>query len=258
MSALREFQIGFQAYLVGGQADAVASHFKAGFEQNAGIYRNNVHHAHSGALAALYPAVQALVGEDYFGSIARQFAHYSPPKSAILAAYGAEFADMLTLRPELSQFPYLPDVARLEWAINEAFHAQGVAALRPENALTLFDAGHVTFRLIESLRMVAARFPVHTIRLAALDEDVTTLQQISPCDTWLLIIRPEAKVRVLEISKGEAAFLASCSSGHSIEQAVTVAMASDPVFSPVEALGRLLHFGAFRAQNHRAKDYNHD
>ncbi len=250
MSALRDFQTSFRRYLTdtGEDAASEAARFIAsGFADNASIYRNNVRHAHVGALAAIFPAIRALVGEGYFDGMAAEFSNASPPMSAILAGYGASFSDHLAGRPELSRVPFLPDVARLEWAMNEAFHAHSSFSLAPDQAAALFMGGAGDLDLVASTRLLALDHPGLEIRAAALEGNAEAIAALTPGTQRLGVFRVGGAVRVEPLSFGEFAFLRGLSAGSPIDSAIASAFTSDCEFSPAEALGRLLHLGVFEA-----------
>jgi hypothetical protein len=69
----------------------------------------------SDALRTSYPAVLALVGEDFFEAMAVRYRRQHPSTSGNLQHFGDALAEFMTDMPEASQLRYLPDVARLEW-----------------------------------------------------------------------------------------------------------------------------------------------
>ena len=79
------------------------------------IYRNSCNEIQTGALRATYPAVLALVGTEFFEQSARGYRRAHPSASGNLQGFGAGFADYLASLSSLAAYPYLPDVARLEW-----------------------------------------------------------------------------------------------------------------------------------------------
>ncbi|MBE9636383.1 DNA-binding domain-containing protein [Salipiger mangrovisoli] len=95
------------------------------------VYRNNVAVALTEALAAAFPVVQRLVGETYFAAMARDFARAHPPRSPVMALYGAELPGWIERFPPLAALPYLPEVARIEQARREASQAADAAPLDP-------------------------------------------------------------------------------------------------------------------------------
>jgi len=87
------------------------------------VHRETTLAALAGALAATYPVCARLVGDEFFRAAARRFAREVPSRSPDLCDYGAELADWLAAFEPAQALPYLPDVARLEWALHRARHA---------------------------------------------------------------------------------------------------------------------------------------
>ena len=135
------------------------------------VYRNNVVVSLVDALADSFPVVQALVGEDFFRAMAAEFARGNPPRSPVLAWYGAGFADFVEGFPPAAGLPYLADVARLEWLRVEAWHAADAdplplaeigALLADETALpTLRLALHPSLRVLRSAHPVVSLWAAH-------------------------------------------------------------------------------------------------
>ena len=96
------------------------------------VYRNNVMHSLSVALADIYPVVRALVGGEFFAGLARTYVRTEPPVSPVLAEYGRSFPEFLESFEPARQAPYLPDVARIERAWLDAWHAQDAHSLDAE------------------------------------------------------------------------------------------------------------------------------
>jgi hypothetical protein len=126
------------------------------------VYRNNAHSALVFTLRAAFPAVERLLGEDYFGAVIKEFIRQHPPRSPVLNEYGGEFAAFIDGFSPLHGFPYLGDLARLEWARRTAFHAA-------DASLPVFDPGSRTalLSLVEqrltwqpSLRLLHSAHPV--------------------------------------------------------------------------------------------------
>lgn len=104
----------------------------AALAPGAEIYRRTLRANRRDALRTAHPVVARLVGEAFFAEAAARFAAVEPSRSGDLHEYGAGFAAFLGAYPPAMSLAYLPDVARLEWAVHRcAFAADPVA----------FDAG---------------------------------------------------------------------------------------------------------------------
>ena len=87
------------------------------------IYRNNVVVGMIEGLRSTFPAIERLVGEAFFKATAKAYLGHEPPTSPLLFRYGKTFGDFLDGFPPAAPVPYLGDVARLEWARLDAYHA---------------------------------------------------------------------------------------------------------------------------------------
>lgn len=167
------------------------------------VHRNNVVAGLVAALGEAYPAVRRLVGPDFFAAAAALFVRAHPPRSPVMLLYGAEFPDWIEGFPPAAGLAYLGDVARLERARLEAFHAAeaepvcGVrlAAVPPE------ELAAVRFRPHPTLRLVASRHPVVSLRAG----DPADLARAETA----VVARPGAEVSVRAAGPDEAALLAA-------------------------------------------------
>lgn len=101
------------------------------------------------ALADNYPALARALGDEAFAQQADAYARAHPPCEASIRWHGARLADFLAAQPELH--PALVDLARLDWALRQAFDGAAVPApelqtLPPEDWATtrLALQAHVT------------------------------------------------------------------------------------------------------------------
>lgn len=134
-------------------------------------------------LSAAYPVVTALVSAETMTALARALWWQHPPTVGDLAQWGAAFPDWLQHSPLLAelreQLPYLPDVARLEWALHTTETVADAPPARPESLhLLTEDAQEMPTRL--RLRWAAG---VQVLHLDwAVDAVVTAHQQ--PPEHW--------------------------------------------------------------------------
>lgn len=167
MNTLRDVQTAVYAALLHGKQAAESSVVPGslGVRRRIEIYRHNVLSNLRGALKAVYPVILKLVGEAFFNEAAHQFARAYPSHSGDLNQFGAQFAHFLGPYPPARELPYLPDVARLEWATHEAFHAADAGALDFTRlaAVPSEDYAALRFRLAPAVRWVCSDYPVLAI-----------------------------------------------------------------------------------------------
>ena len=127
------------------------------------MYRNTVIHGAAEALAANYPVVARIVGDEMFEGIAVEFASSRPPSSPVLALYGEAFADWIEGQGCAADLPYLADVARVE-----RFHVEALTAADAEAIASISDAEltGVRLKIHPAVRFGWLRTPAMSIWLA--------------------------------------------------------------------------------------------
>lgn len=214
MSALAQLQRRFMDELLGdGPCDAGMR-----------VYRRNLRANHEQALAAAYPVVKRLVGDAFFAEAAARYGREAGSRSGDLHRLGDRFAEYLATYRHASGLPYLPDVARLEWALHEAFHAADAPSLDFAALARVApgDSARLRLRLHPSVRLLRARHPVLAIWEANQPERDGTPQRDE-------LEAPEERVRVARVGGVpqarrvdalEWALLAGFAAGASLEEAV--------------------------------------
>ena len=91
------------------------------------VYRNTALYGAVEALRANYPVADAIVGRSMFDAVAAEYAEAAPPRSPVLASYGAGFADWIEHQPWAGDASYLSDVARFERLHIERILTIGIA-----------------------------------------------------------------------------------------------------------------------------------
>ncbi len=211
------------------------------------VYRNNVVVSLMEALGAAFPAVCRIVGEEFFRAMARAYVLAEPPVSPVLLEYGAGFADFIANFEHARSLPYLPDVARIERAWIEAYHAPEAAALEPD-ALAAIPAHLVPgirLDLHPSLRIVRSRFPALTIWRMNVGDGVPGPVDIESGGEEALVVRPAADVEVRFMPQGAADFIASLASGQSLAETAVAALGADASFDLAGNLAALIGAGVF-------------
>jgi len=201
------------------------------------VYRNNVVLSLSDALSDAFPVVEKLVGEEFFQAMARVFVRQYPPKSPILSQFAPEFPDFLAAFPPVAKLTYLPDVARLEKARTEAYHAAdatpidgaALAALSPEQ---MTDA---KLRLHPSLRVLSSPFPIFAIWRQNSDAPETAIPKHGQD---VLIARPNDMVEMRSLPPGAADFLRALQSGRTLGETIEYCE-KIPLFDLTENIGGL-------------------
>ena len=209
------------------------------------VYRNNSIIGAISALKEQFPSVALLVGDEAFADLARAHAQKHPPRSPVLGEYGAEFpdfvAEFLDQCDARAQTPYLPDVARLDWAKISAMRAEEATPCSPSRLSQLDNAKLVTTRvtLHPSLSVVVSDWPILAISRA----------DGSPMEDWrgetVVVLRPHTELVCCALPPTAAAFLGACGEGETLGEAALAAAAQDENFDFGRTLVELTEIGAF-------------
>lgn len=249
MTPLRELQAAFRRSILDNEDAAVAPLVVAdrlAAEQRLQVYRNNTFTSLRAALETTFPVVCRLVGDDFFRGAARAFVRQHPPTAPCLGEYGAEFAGFLADFPPARALPYLGDVARLEWALNESHLAAVAVALDPQAIAGLPAADYPALRFVlhPASRLVESRFPIDRIWTAnqpGADSDAVIDLATGGCS--LLVCRDSRGAGFHRVAPAEFRFVERLALGRCLAEAYEHAAQDQPDFAPAGILHRLLSCG---------------
>ena len=244
MLALRDLQTAVREALLAGDGRLAAGLIEGDGlspEARLEIYAHHVLTTLTAALESTYPVLCRLVDRRFFAYAANRYIRTEPPAGPCLFEYGASFAHFLAAFPACRDWPYLPDVARLEWAMNAALHAPGAAPIEPAR-LASVPAKHMprlTFALDPSLSLVGSPWPVDRIWRANQDEDAGSVD-LAAGATRLEIRRADDGVTMRALDAATFALRGGLAAGRTLEDASAEAFAADPSFDLARALADLL------------------
>lgn len=244
MPELLDFQDAFVA-AIGGQPAALSPWLEEADHPGLSVYRNTVAKGCVDALAANFPTVQSMVGEDWFRAAAALFAREAPPTSAALLDYGEAFPAWLERFPPAADLPYLVGVAHLDRLWVEALFASEAPVL---NASTLSNLAPEV--------LVETRLPLHpSVRFAAFDAGLPSLWmaardgaedlELSETPETLLLVRPGEAVTSRVVGAAATAFLRACRDNLTAGEAAEAAATADPDAPFASLFAALIADGVF-------------
>jgi Putative DNA-binding domain len=187
------------------------------------------------------------VGEEFFLAMARAYVVAEPPRSPMLLEYGNGFAAFVERFPPAASLPYLADVARIESAWKESFHAPEAAPL-PAAALAAIPPERIAdlrFRLHPSVRLVTSRYPALTIWRMNVEGGVPGPVDLSSGGEDCLLVRPAANVEVRFVPPGGATFVRRLGEGAALGEAANAALEESAAFNLSANLAGLISAEAF-------------
>lgn len=210
------------------------------------VYRNNVTVSLINALAAVYPATQRITGEEFFRAMVRFHIQATPPTSALLFEYGRDFPSFIERYEFAQSMPWLADVARIERAWLDAYHAADMEALTPEALASLPSEGlaDAVFVPHPAARIVRSNFSAVSIFAANRTEGpVGPIEAIAPEDA--LITRPGLEVVVRRLPTGGAVFLNHLVAGKTLGEAGSAAFEASASFDLSANIAGMIEAGVF-------------
>lgn len=203
------------------------------------VYRNNVAVSLTEALEVNFPAVRKLIGEKKFRAMAGIFLRQHPPEAPMISQYGTEMPEFLKTFQPLAHIGYLPDVARLELALRQSYHAADATPVDPATlgnmAPEALMGAHLD--LAPALRLLRSDWPVHGIWSYKM-EPAAPKAVHEPQN--VLILRPDFDPRMTVINNSAVAFLQGLLDGTSLGTAHDRGIGVDPDFDLAHILGLLI------------------
>ena len=217
----------------------------ASVERRFRVYRNNVVAGLIDALELRFPVCARLVGAEFFRAAAAVFVRRSPPRTPMLAEYGEAFPAFLESFEPARELTYLADVARLEYAIGQSYHAADAMPLQPD-AFAAFPPerlGDAVFLLHPSVQLLTSAYPIVSIwRMNALEAE--TLQLSLGAGEDAMVVRPECGVDAIRLPAGGYSFLTRLAEGQTFSCAAAGATADCQTFDLTGVLAILISRGA--------------
>ena len=207
------------------------------------IYRNNVLSSLTSALASTFPVVEKMVGSEYFAALASAFVRETPPTSRVLAEYGGAFPLFIDTFPPLADFPYLADVARLEWLRQEAIRSSdGPQPDLPLASLEIETLMSCKLALAPSARMLASPHPVAT--LWRLHQDPEPAQPEEWRSERVMVFRQDRGLAHAVLEEPDFVFLATLGRFETLGDALWALQDTDAASRALRLTTNLYHAGA--------------
>jgi uncharacterized protein len=212
------------------QEAAVQSRFRAGQDgRRFGLYRGNLTATWDKTLANAYPVIRALVGAQFFGGLSQAYGQAHPSDNADLNRFGAGFAAFLGGFPHVAAFPYLPDMARLEWELHRAHYGRAAQAVtsRQLAAVSPERLEQLTMTLHPAASLHASPWAVVPLWLAHQPDSGQAFPAAMAQASYGIVLRPQWKTRLLPVGPAAHAALAQLAAGATFGAALDAAFAQD-------------------------------
>ena len=205
------------------------------------IYANNTRLILRDHLVAAYAVTAILLGDDFMHQSCDQFIKLSPPASGDLNEYGADFADFLTHLPNMRDYAFVPDTARLEWLAHECYLSARVPALGADDLGAVADPLNMQLPLQPHVRLLRSGWPVDALwsQVNTHGSDLKDFA-LKPTETYVMIYRNEKTVGIRSISEGAYVFLEYLQLDPRFAFAAEAAMRAEPRLKLDETLASMV------------------
>jgi hypothetical protein len=208
-------------------------------EQRIEIYRHNVFSTLTGALSDLYPVTEKIVSTPFFLRLAEKFVRVTPSSSGDLNMFGSEWPEFLRVHTEAINLPYLEDVAKLEWAWHQAFHAADWTSFDVSQLASVPVEQHAAlrFHLHPSVMFIESAHPIVRIWEVNQNEYAGDMRVdwTAPGDLTL-VSREDLTVKIQSLPRANFDFLRALNDGETLSAAADTAFAADAEFDLQRAL----------------------
>ncbi len=206
------------------------------------LHRENLFAAWEKSLGNAFPVIHAIIGAEFFSSLARDYGHAHPSTCGDLNRFGDKFAKFIGDHERAQSLPYLGDVAALEWSIHRAYFAADVSPLSPAHlaALSPDDLLATRFSLQPACAWVSSMYPIASIWLGHQQRSPSGLPNTSDQKEHALVYRSNWQTHVITSSTSEIAALAQLRAGENMETAIRSALNAEPGYDLARALVRWL------------------
>jgi len=203
-------------------------------------YRANAQALCVTALQSCFPALQQLMGEENFSHLARDFWQARPPVRGDLAQWGNELPAYLIQVPQLQEMlldhAYLPDVAKLEWALHTAATASDAAlVVQSFQLLASHDPRQLRLLLSSGCAVLSSEYPV--VALVQLHDERATAahelarQSIADAEPQTALVwRQGFRPMLAEVDAASATLIEASLQGESLADALDAALSLRPDF----------------------------
>lgn len=248
---LEACQLSFAEGLFNKRTEATALAWLKGDDARArfALYRATLAATWDKVLSTVYPVLRQLVGEEFFTGLARAYGMAHPSTDEDLNRFGATFADFLDGFEHVADYPYLPDMARLEWTLYRSCYAPDAPSLTAAHLAEMDPAGFEAARLAlhPACTLLASKWAVVPLWFAHQPGSAIAFPVEIATPSHGVVARPRWKSEVTHLSAAAHAALSVLSEGRPVGAALDAAFALEGDFDVGAHLAQWLELGIFSA-----------
>jgi hypothetical protein len=208
------------------------------------VYRNNVAVSLIKALARRFPVIERLVGTAPFRTLALAFLQAHRPETPVLFEWGQSFPEFLSSFPPLAAHPVLPDVARIELARGQAYHAADAEPIAAALLMaTAANPAEAHLFLHPSVQVLRLNHPAVSVWTRYQPGQTSTAPFPAGPETALVFRDRTFGIPVRTIGPGDTALITALLAGEPLLTAAELAAFAEPDHNPEAMLVHLMQAG---------------
>jgi hypothetical protein len=187
------------------------------------------------ALASDYPALKHFLGDEGFFDLVRDYVQVHPSRSFSLNPLGQHFPEFVKTAPGLKRPDFCHELARLEWAVAQAFDGPETPRLSEAQIAGVPPEAWETALLkpVGTFRLSSFRYPVNDYLQTVLDDNHDH-PKARHKDSWIAIYRRDFTVYRLDLTRAAHDLLADLARRTPLGEAIGKAMKSGGRRAPSE------------------------
>lgn len=240
-----QLQANFAAALFdGAYEDSIAADITA--PARFALYRGNLSATWDKVLSATFPVIAQFVGAEFFTALARAYGKAHPSDNPDLHHFGANFAHFLASFEHVSDYPYLPDMARLEWSMHRVHYAPDFVPLSADDLAGMSPADFESARFTLNGALFASPMAIVPLWQAHQSADAVFPKRMDG-PSYAAICRPRWKSELAPLGAPAFAALSAIAVGATMGQALDAAFDLDEEFDIASQLKLWLGHALLRA-----------
>lgn len=197
------------------------------YQKGLRVYQNNLLLTAARALTISHPVLEQLIGYDAMVALSRMLLQHSPPDSGDWGDWGETLSVVLQESALVSEYPFLTDVARLEWLIYQASRCE-TQSTEIDSLALLAEAHPDAIRIVlpESVNLFRSHWPVKAIWQSHQSENgllklnkmalERALRSPRTDNPWLMISQKDYKPVIRPITEQEYLWIQGVMQGDSL------------------------------------------
>jgi len=251
MSSLEAYQKEFARFMISGELSSMEQFMEdSSRSEYMRIYRNGFFRATVEVMKSNFPSVVAMLGEENFSFVVKQYVLEYPPSRGTLVAYGNSFSDFICSSPELSilgeEREAIAALAALDYAWLECYFAEDTSPLHTialnQQLASGVDIAAMRLKLAGSSRLFTLSLPGLDSWQRLRDGDRTDSSDLEVARQWVLLWRQEQEILYRTLGASEYLFLSNLDSS-TIGEAAEKTLQVDGKFDLQTCFAQLLANG---------------